>query len=95
MKDFRQTEIQVVVTGKSHFFIIAAAILKNLLVTVTRNLSRVVYISTVDHSDIFTSNQILKRVAMENSMHYSKQNIMDSMSVNAALASLGQQTSHS
>ena len=32
---------------------------------------------------------------MENNMHQSKQNTMDSMSVNAALASLGQQTSHS
>ena len=33
--------------------------------------------------------------SMENNMHYSKQNIMDSMIVNAALASLVQQTSHS
>ena len=39
---------------------------------------------------IGTENQILKTVAMKNSMHYSKQN-----TANAALALLGQQTSHS
>ena len=43
-----------------------------------------------------TANQILKRVAMKNSIHYSKQNTAIAMSVKfAALVSLGQQTSHS
>ena len=42
-----------------------------------------------------TLNQILKRVAMKNNIHYSKQNKTDSTSVNAYLTSLGQQTSHS
>ena len=36
-----------------------------------------------------TSNKILKRVAMKNKMHYSKQNIVDVIHVTAALASLG------
>ena len=42
-----------------------------------------------------TSNQILKRAAMKNNMHYSKQITIGSTSVNAVLDSLGQQTSHS
>ena len=42
-----------------------------------------------------TENQILKTVAMKNSMHYSKQNTANATRVTAALASLGQQTSHS
>ena len=37
-------------------------------------------------------NQILKKVAMQNKMHYLKQNTTNSTSVNAALASIGQQT---
>ena len=40
-------------------------------------------------------NQILKTVAMKNSIHYSKQNTANATRVTAALASLGQQTSHS
>ena len=40
-------------------------------------------------------NQILKTVAMKNSMHHSKQNTANATRVTAALASLGQQTSHS
>ena len=36
-----------------------------------------------------TSNQILKRIAMKNKMHYSKQNTADATGVTAALASLG------
>ena len=35
------------------------------------------------------SNQILKRVAMKNKMHYSKENTADATHVTAALASLG------
>ena len=42
-----------------------------------------------------TENQILKTVAMKNSMHSSKQNTANATRVAAALASLGQQTSHS
>ena len=42
-----------------------------------------------------TENQILKTVAMKNSMHYSKQNTANATRVTAALASLGQRTSHS
>ena len=42
-----------------------------------------------------TENQILKTVAMKNSIHYSKQNTANATRVAAALASLGQQTSHS
>ena len=42
-----------------------------------------------------TENQILKTVAMKNSIHYSKQNTANATCVAAALASLGQQTSHS
>ena len=42
-----------------------------------------------------TENQILKTVAMKNSMHYSKQYTANANRVTAALASLGQQTSHS
>ena len=42
-----------------------------------------------------TENQILKTVAMKNSIHYSKQNTANAIRVAAALASLGQQTSHS
>ena len=42
-----------------------------------------------------TANQILKRVAMKNSIHYSKQNTAKAFRVIAALVSLGQQTSHS
>ena len=42
-----------------------------------------------------TANQILKRVAMKNIIHYSKQNTANATRVIAALASLGQQTSHS
>ena len=42
-----------------------------------------------------TENQILKTVAMKNSMHYSKPNTANATRVTAALASLGQQTSHS
>ena len=42
-----------------------------------------------------TANQILKRVAMKNSIHYSKQNTAKAFCVIAALVSLGQQTSHS
>ena len=34
---------------------------------------------TIDLRSTVTSNQILKRVAMENNMHYWKQNTMDSM----------------
>ena len=41
-----------------------------------------------------TKNQILKTVAMKNSMHYSKQNTANATRVTAALASLGQQTLH-
>ena len=44
---------------------------------------------------IGTENQILKIIAMKNSIHYSKQNTMNATRVAAALASLGQQTSHS
>ena len=36
-----------------------------------------------------TSNQILKRVAIKNNMHYSKQNKTESTTVNAACASMG------
>ena len=42
-----------------------------------------------------TENQILKTVAMKNSMHYSKQNTANATRMTAALALLGQQTSHS
>ena len=42
-----------------------------------------------------TENQILKTVAMKNSMHYSKESIANATRVNADLALLGQQTSHS
>ena len=42
-----------------------------------------------------TENQILKTVAMKNSMHYSKQKTANATRVTAALASLWQQTSHS
>ena len=42
-----------------------------------------------------TENQILKTVAMKNSIHYSKQNTANATRVAADLASLGQQTSHS
>ena len=42
-----------------------------------------------------TENQILKIVAMKNSMHYSKQNTANATRVTVALASLGQKTSHS
>ena len=42
-----------------------------------------------------TENQILKTVDMKNSIHYSKQNTAKATRVAAALASLGQQTSHS
>ena len=42
-----------------------------------------------------TENQILKTGAMKNSMHYSKQNTANATRVTAALASLGQKTSHS
>ena len=41
-----------------------------------------------------TANQILERVAMKNSVHYSKQNTVTAIRVIAALASLAQQTSH-
>ena len=41
-----------------------------------------------------TSNQILKKVAMKNNMHDLKQSTTDSTRVNAALAFLGEQTSH-
>ena len=51
-------------------------------------------IAVSTHS-IATSNQIFIRAAMKYNMHYSKQNSTESTSVNAALASLGQQTSHS
>ena len=37
----------------------------------------------------------LKTVAMKNSIHYSKQNTANAAHVTAALASLGQQPSHS
>ena len=42
-----------------------------------------------------TENQILKTVAMKNSMHYSKQNTANATRVTAALASLGQQIYYS
>ena len=42
-----------------------------------------------------TANRILKRVAIKNSIHYSKQNTANATRVTADLASLGQQTSHS
>ena len=41
------------------------------------------------------ANQILKRVAMKNSINYSKQNTAKAIRVIVALASLGQQTLHS
>ena len=42
-----------------------------------------------------SENQILKTVAMKNSIHYAKKNTANATRVNAALALLGQQTSHS
>ena len=42
-----------------------------------------------------TANQILKRVAMKNSIHYSKKNTAKAFRQIAAQVSLGQQTSHS
>ena len=42
-----------------------------------------------------TANQILKRVATKNIIHYSKQNTAKAFRVIAALVSLGQQTSDS
>ena len=41
-----------------------------------------------------TENQILETVAVKNSIHYSKQNTANATRVTAALALLGQQTSH-
>ena len=41
-----------------------------------------------------TANQILKRVAMKNSIHYSKQNTAKAFHVIAALVSLGQSKLH-
>ena len=48
---------------------------------------------TVSTRSTLTSNQILKRVVIKNNMHHSKENTVYSTSVNAAPASLGQQTS--
>ena len=42
-----------------------------------------------------TENRIFKGGAMKNTMHYSKENTADATRVTAALALLGQQTSHS
>ena len=42
-----------------------------------------------------TENQSLKTIAMKNSMHYKGRNTANATRVTAALASLGQQTSHS
>ena len=42
-----------------------------------------------------TQNQILKTVAIKNSMHYKGRNTANATRVTAALASLKQQTSHS
>ena len=46
-------------------------------------------------NNMIITNQILKRVSMKNSIHYSKQNTAKAFRVIAALVSLGQQTSHS
>ena len=56
---------------------------------------KVVLKISVSTRSTVTSNQIFKRVAMKNNMDYSKQNTTDSTSMNTALISLGQQTSHS
>ena len=52
-------------------------------------------VETVSIRSTVTANQILKRIAMKNSIHYSKQNTAKAIRVIEALASLGQQTSHS
>ena len=58
----------------------------------TANLSNLGLKVAVSTRSTVTANQILKRFAMKNSIHYSKQNTAKAIHVYAALVSLGQQT---